>query len=76
MSECLFRDKFSVSPSDVILQMTPLTFDPFIIEMFVSLASGAVLLVVPDDLKLNQSALVDVIVKNKVTIAQVIASLC
>ncbi|KAG9331887.1 hypothetical protein JZ751_016625 [Albula glossodonta] len=41
------RDLFQVTPDDVVFMASPLTFDPSVVEMFLSLSSGACLLIVP-----------------------------
>nr|XP_056711429.1 beta-alanine-activating enzyme [Euleptes europaea] len=46
------RDLFQITPDDVIFMASPLTFDPSVVELFVTLASGASLLIVPHLIKM------------------------
>ncbi|XP_060102373.1 beta-alanine-activating enzyme [Heteronotia binoei] len=46
------RDLFQITPDDVIFMASPLTFDPSVVELFVTLASGASLLIVPQLIKM------------------------
>uniref|UniRef100_S4RLD8 Aminoadipate-semialdehyde dehydrogenase n=1 Tax=Petromyzon marinus TaxID=7757 RepID=S4RLD8_PETMA len=41
------RSLFAMSPEDVVVLVSALTFDPSVVELFVALASGAMLLLVP-----------------------------
>ncbi|CAM9512756.1 unnamed protein product [Lampetra fluviatilis] len=41
------RSLFAMSPEDVVVLVSALTFDPSVVELFVALASGATLLLVP-----------------------------
>lgn len=51
---------------------SPLTFDPSIVEIFVTLLSGACLLIIPDNAKLQSKKLLNLIHRrNKVTVIQV-----
>ncbi|KAH3802907.1 beta-alanine-activating enzyme-like [Dreissena polymorpha] len=69
------RKIFNLTPADLVLCATTLTFDPMIVEIFTTLSSGASLLVVSPDKKMNASLLLDTIVRNKVTVMQVTPSL-
>ncbi|XP_075716078.1 beta-alanine-activating enzyme isoform X2 [Rhinoderma darwinii] len=66
------RSIFSVSPNDIVLLSSPLTFDPSVIEMFVALSAGACLLVLPDPLKMMPPRLCKLLFhQHKVTVLQV-----
>ncbi|XP_071980107.1 beta-alanine-activating enzyme isoform X1 [Engystomops pustulosus] len=66
------RSIFGVSPDDIVLLASPLTFDPSVIEIFVSLSAGACLLVVPDPLKMMPRRLCHLLFhQHKVTVLQV-----
>jgi acyl-CoA synthetase len=45
------RSKFAVTPKDVILQAAPPSFDPSVVEIFLAIASGATLLMIPGSVK-------------------------
>uniref|UniRef100_A0A8C4R1N8 Carrier domain-containing protein n=2 Tax=Eptatretus burgeri TaxID=7764 RepID=A0A8C4R1N8_EPTBU len=65
------RSLFGVSSQDVVFMAAPLTFDPSIVEMFVALSSGASLIAVHPQVKMNPQRLADVMFKeNKVTVLQ------
>uniref|UniRef100_UPI00358DE405 beta-alanine-activating enzyme isoform X2 n=1 Tax=Myxine glutinosa TaxID=7769 RepID=UPI00358DE405 len=65
------KSLFGVSSQDVVFMAAPLTFDPSIVEMFVALSSGASLIVVHPQVKMNPQRLADVMIKeNKVTVLQ------
>ncbi|XP_040274754.1 beta-alanine-activating enzyme isoform X1 [Bufo bufo] len=66
------RSIFDVSPNDVVLLSSPLTFDPSVIEIFMALSTGACLLVLPDPLKMMPPRLCDLLFhQHKVTVLQV-----
>nr|XP_034968206.1 beta-alanine-activating enzyme [Zootoca vivipara]XP_034968207.1 beta-alanine-activating enzyme [Zootoca vivipara]XP_034968208.1 beta-alanine-activating enzyme [Zootoca vivipara]XP_034968209.1 beta-alanine-activating enzyme [Zootoca vivipara]XP_034968210.1 beta-alanine-activating enzyme [Zootoca vivipara] len=46
------RDVFKVTPDDTVFMASSLTFDPSVIELFIALASGASLLIVPNLIKM------------------------
>ncbi|CAN8006314.1 unnamed protein product [Ixodes hexagonus] len=64
------RTILSVSPKDVIFQAAPLTFDPFVVEVFLALTSGATLVITSEVVKRIPRAVIQLIVENKVTIIQ------
>ncbi|XP_063166650.1 beta-alanine-activating enzyme isoform X2 [Candoia aspera] len=43
---------FKITPDDVVFMASPLTFDPSVIELFITLASGACLLILPTVIKM------------------------
>ncbi|XP_064005393.1 beta-alanine-activating enzyme isoform X4 [Pogoniulus pusillus] len=43
---------FEVTPEDVLFLASPLTFDPSVVELFIALASGASILIVPNTIKM------------------------
>lgn len=68
---------FTPSVGDVIFLTSPLTFDPSVIDIFMTLTSGAALLIVPQAVKMSHQRLLSVLCKrHKVTIMQVSASHC
>ncbi|KAM6439775.1 beta-alanine-activating enzyme isoform 2-T6 [Liasis olivaceus] len=46
------REIFKITPDDVVFMASPLTFDPSVIELFITLASGACLLILPTVIKM------------------------
>lgn len=50
---------------------SPLSFDPSIVEMFISIVSGCTLVIVPEQLKCMSKRLCDTIVDCNLTILQV-----
>ena len=67
-----FRHIFEMTPEDAVLLASPYTFDPSIVQMFLALSCGAVLVIVPDALKMMPTKLCNVIFKRqKITILQV-----
>ncbi|XP_039187059.1 beta-alanine-activating enzyme isoform X2 [Crotalus tigris] len=46
------REIFKITPDDVVFMASPLTFDPSVIELFLTLASGACLLILPTVIKM------------------------
>ncbi|XP_062613897.1 beta-alanine-activating enzyme-like [Saccostrea cucullata] len=70
------RSIYDMKSNDVVLLCSPLTFDPSIVEIFVTLTSGASLLIVPDHVKAQSKKLLSVIYRrNKVTVLQATPSL-
>ncbi|KAL1790400.1 acyl-CoA synthetase family member 4 isoform X1 [Sigmodon hispidus] len=66
-----FRELFDITQEDVLFLASPLTFDPSVVEIFVSLSSGACLLIVPTSVKVLPSKLADVLFScHKVTVLQ------
>ena len=65
------REKFKIVKDDVIVQASPMTFDPSIVNILLAISSGACLLVVPESLKLQPSKLTEVLVRNRASIIQV-----
>ncbi|XP_038055131.1 beta-alanine-activating enzyme-like [Patiria miniata] len=63
-------DIFSINPDDVIFVASTLTFDPSIVAMFLALSKGASLVLVPDSIKAMPRALLDILVRNQVSILQ------
>ena len=56
----------------MVPMMSPLTFDPSIVEIFVTLSSGACLLMFPEHVRQSPRTLLDVITqRNKVSVMQV-----
>lgn len=56
-----FRSILSVQSSDVVFLASPFTFDPSIVELFLALSSGAVLLLVTHAVKLSPHLLLKVL---------------
>ncbi|XP_032080487.1 beta-alanine-activating enzyme isoform X2 [Thamnophis elegans] len=46
------REIFEITPDDVVFMASPLSFDPSVIDLFISLASGACLLILPTVIKM------------------------
>lgn len=66
-----FRVLFGVTQEDVLFLASPLTFDPSVVEIFVSLSSGACLLIVPTSVKVLPSKLAEVLFsRHRVTVLQ------
>lgn len=63
---------FDITQEDVLFLASPLTFDPSVVEIFVSLSSGACLLIVPTSVKVFPAKLADVLFsRHRVTVLQV-----
>lgn len=70
------RSIYNLKIDDLVLLCSPLTFDPSIVEIFVTLLSGACLLIIPDHAKLQSKKLLNLIHRrNKVTVIQATPSL-
>ncbi|XP_028711534.1 beta-alanine-activating enzyme isoform X1 [Peromyscus leucopus] len=66
-----FRVLFDITHEDVLFLASPLTFDPSVVEIFVSLFSGACLLIVPTSVKVLPSKLADALFSHhRVTVLQ------
>jgi acyl-CoA synthetase len=68
-----FRSILSVQPNDVIFLASPFTFDPSIVELFLALSSGALLLLVSRTVKLSPRLLLKVLfseTENRVTVLE------
>ncbi|XP_062566768.1 LOW QUALITY PROTEIN: beta-alanine-activating enzyme-like [Saccostrea cucullata] len=59
------RSIYDMKSNDVVLLCSPLTFDPSIVEIFVTLTSGASLLIVPDHVKAQSKKLLSVIYRRE-----------
>lgn len=67
-----FREIFKMTPDDVVFMASPLTFDPSVIELFLSLTSGACLLVLPTVIKMVPQQLSRALFQqHRVTVLQV-----
>ncbi|KAK7831815.1 hypothetical protein U0070_016445 [Myodes glareolus] len=65
------RVLFDITQEDVLFLASPLTFDPSVVEIFVSLSSGACLLIVPTYVKVFPAKLADVLFsRHRVTALQ------
>lgn len=67
----LFSSRYKLSSSDTVVQISPLTFDPSIVEIFSSLYCGARLLLVPELVKKMPRLLMSLLLKHRVTVLQV-----
>ena len=68
----IFSSIFEVTRDDIVFMASPLTFDPSIVEIFITLSRGARLLIVPYKMKMNPSDLLNMLVhRHRVTILQV-----
>ncbi|XP_041461888.1 beta-alanine-activating enzyme-like isoform X2 [Lytechinus variegatus] len=61
---------FTITEDDVVFMASPLTFDPSVVEMFMTWSKGAALLIVPTKLKMAPSSLARVLRRNHVTVLQ------
>ncbi|XP_034267275.1 beta-alanine-activating enzyme isoform X1 [Pantherophis guttatus] len=65
------RELFKITPDDVVFMASPLTFDPSVIDLFISLASGACLLILPTVIKMMPQQLSRALFqKHRVTVLQ------
>uniref|UniRef100_A0A2D4PRU7 AMP-dependent synthetase/ligase domain-containing protein n=1 Tax=Micrurus surinamensis TaxID=129470 RepID=A0A2D4PRU7_MICSU len=65
------REVFKITPEDVVFMASPLTFDPSVIDLFISLASGACLLILPTVIKMMPQQLSrSLFQRNRVTVLQ------
>ncbi|KAK6493094.1 beta-alanine-activating enzyme isoform X1 [Huso huso] len=55
------RAMFQITPEDVLFMASPLTFDPSVVELFVTLSSGASLLIIPSVVKMMPTKLAAVL---------------
>lgn len=69
------RDILRLSSDDKIAQITSLTFDPSIVEIFLSLSSGCAMLFVSKDVASSQDRLLRLIYERRVTFIQTTPSL-
>ncbi|XP_070804842.1 beta-alanine-activating enzyme [Pituophis catenifer annectens] len=66
-----FRELFKITPDDVVFMASPLTFDPSVIDLFITLASGACLLILPTVIKMMPQQLSRALFqKHRVTVLQ------
>uniref|UniRef100_A0A914W2S5 AMP-dependent synthetase/ligase domain-containing protein n=1 Tax=Plectus sambesii TaxID=2011161 RepID=A0A914W2S5_9BILA len=70
-----FRKRLEMTESDTVLLLSPLTFDPSMVEMFLALSSGAKLLIVPSKLKLDLPDFTAVLAQHRPTVVQMTPSL-
>ncbi|KHN79651.1 Acyl-CoA synthetase family member 4 -like protein [Toxocara canis] len=71
----IVAERFAISPTDIILHSTALTFDPSIVELFLALLSGSALLITPDLIRSRPAVLADVLLKFEASIVQLTPSL-
>ncbi|XP_056271248.1 beta-alanine-activating enzyme isoform X2 [Pseudoliparis swirei] len=70
------RSLFQMSPDDVVLLASPLTFDPSVVDVFLALSSGAQLLVVPAAVKRSPGRLTRLLfTDNQTSVLQVTPTL-
>ncbi|XP_070554130.1 beta-alanine-activating enzyme-like [Ptychodera flava] len=65
-----FRDTFEVTSEDTVFMASPLTFDPSIVEMFMTLSQGATLVIVPAVIKQMPRVLARILKKHSVSVLQ------
>ncbi|KAK3516500.1 hypothetical protein QTP70_019881 [Hemibagrus guttatus] len=58
---------FQMTPDDIVFLASPLTFDPSVVEMFLALASGACLLMVPSAVRRMPARLANVLFRRNAT---------
>ena len=66
-----YSEIYGLGPKDVVLQASPLTFDPSVVEIFTTLSCGASLVIVPESLKQVPQTLVEVLIRQRVSLLQV-----
>lgn len=59
------KDLFQISSSDNIYVNSPPTFDPFIVDLFLALASGASLIMTGNNLRLSKEKLLEILFVDK-----------
>ncbi|XP_076346955.1 LOW QUALITY PROTEIN: aminoadipate-semialdehyde dehydrogenase [Tachypleus tridentatus] len=69
------RSLFSIDEKDIVLLISPFTFDPSMVEVFISLSSGASLLIVPDFIKTMPAKVARIVQEQKVSVLQATPSL-
>ncbi|XP_071493008.1 beta-alanine-activating enzyme-like [Diadema antillarum] len=69
------RNTFSITEDDVVFMASPLTFDPCMVEMFMTWSRGATLVMVPAQVKMAPRSLAEVLIKHHVSILQATPSL-
>ncbi|XP_006113560.2 beta-alanine-activating enzyme [Pelodiscus sinensis] len=63
---------FKITPDDMVFMASPLTFDPSVVELFITLTSGASVLIVPNPIKMMPQKLSSALFHhNRVTVLQV-----
>ena len=68
----LFREIYGLKTSDLVLQISPMTFDPSIVEIFTTLYAGATLLIPSDEVKMRPRELAAfAFQRHKVSVLQV-----
>ena len=71
-----FKAEFNLLGSDLVLLSSPLTFDPSMVDVFVTLVSGAALLVLPStEKKMRRQLFQSLFVDNSVSVLQCTPSL-
>lgn len=72
LADFYFRKEFMPSVGDITFLASPLTFDPSLVDIFVTLSSGAALLIVPNEVKMSPDHLLIMLhMRHRVTILQV-----
>ncbi|EDV24494.1 uncharacterized protein TRIADDRAFT_56341 [Trichoplax adhaerens] len=62
--------------SDIVFLASPLTFDPSVVQIFIALATGAAILIAPNEIKIRPRQLCKVLFhRNKITVFQVTPSM-
>ena len=67
----ILREIFNLGLSDRVLLTSPLSFDPSIVDIFMTLTRGARLVIVPREVKRRPDLLLEVIVQTRLTYMQV-----
>lgn len=62
-----FIKRFSLNRQDVTFGAAPSTFDPHVVDVFMTLGCGGTLLYVPKSVKLSPSDLANMLIKHRVT---------
>ncbi|BCA95172.1 hypothetical protein TUM19329_15330 [Legionella antarctica] len=69
------RDAYDFNERDVFLQKTPFSFDASVWEFFMPLLVGSTLVIAPDDAHASPKELIALVIKNKVSILQMVPSM-
>ena len=68
-------ERLKVGPGDVVLLASPLLFDPSLIELFCGWSTGATVLMVSDEVKVNPARLLAALVDHRVSVVMGTTSL-
>ncbi|PWK15798.1 non-ribosomal peptide synthetase [Tumebacillus permanentifrigoris] len=69
------QDTFQLTPDDVVIQRTSVSFDDSVIELFWPLRHGATLSIMPQEVVLDADSLIEQLVRDRATYMQFVPSL-